>query len=49
MNSSDIEKIVRQVLQSMGEGASAPKAAAGVPATSRVAMLTQKEHFDIQE
>ena len=49
MNSSDIEKIVRQVLQSMGDGASAPKAAAGVPATSRVAMLTQKERFDIQE
>ena len=49
MNSSDIEKIVRQVLESMGSGNAAPKATAGVPATSRVAMLTQKERFDIQE
>ena len=48
MKSTDIERIVRQVLESMGsDGASAsPKA---VPATSRVAMLTKAEHFDIQE
>ncbi|MBE6548902.1 MAG: theronine dehydrogenase [Ruminococcaceae bacterium] len=50
MKSSDIEKIVRQVLESMGStSAPASAASASVPATSRVAMLTQKEHFDIQE
>ena len=50
MKSSDIEKIVRQVLESMGSApASASTASASVPATSRVAMLTQKERFDIQE
>lgn len=50
MKSSDIEKIVRQVLESMGSSAApASAASASVPATSRVAMLTQKEHFDIQE
>ena len=50
MKSTDIERIVRQVLESMG-GASAPtaKAAGPIPATSRVAMLTKAEHFDIQE
>ncbi len=50
MKSTDIEKIVRQVLESMGAGeASAPKAAGPIPATSRVAMLTKLEHFDLQE
>ena len=49
MNSNDIEKIVRQVLQSMGESAPARKSDAAIPATSRVAMLTKAEHFDIQE
>ena len=50
MKSTDIEKIVRQVLESMGSSvAPASAASASVPATSRVAMLTQKEHFDIQE
>ncbi len=50
MKSTDIEKIVRQVLESMGSSvAPTSTASASVPATSRVAMLTQKEHFDIQE
>ena len=50
MNSMDIEKIVRQVLESMGDSKAAPRASSGsIPATSRVAMLTDKEHFDIQE
>ena len=50
MKSTDIEKIVRQVLESMGS-ASAPaaKSAGPIPATSRVAMLTKAEHFDLQE
>jgi len=50
IRSADIEKIVRQVLESMGsETKSAPKASGVLPATSRVAMLTKTEHFDIQE
>ena len=50
IKSTDIEKIVRQVLESIGNnGAAAPKAAGPIPATSKVAMLTKKEHFDIQE
>ena len=50
IKSSDIEKIVRQVLENMGGAASAPAKAAGpIPATSKVAMLTKLENFDIQE
>ena len=56
MDANNIEQIVKQVLDSM-RGASAPAsapaaaapAAAGVPKTSRVAMLTNLENFDIQE
>lgn len=56
MDANNIEQIVKQVLDSM-RGASAPAsapaaaapAAAGVPKTSRVAMLTKLENFDIQE
>ena len=48
IRSTDIEKIVRQVLESMGNDTKT--AAAGpVPTKSRVAMLTQLEKFDIQE
>ena len=50
IKSTDIEKIVRQVLENLGGEGNAPRAAAGpVPAKSRVAMLTKAEHFDIQE
>ena len=50
MNSMDIEKIVRQVLENMGnQSAPASRGTGAIPATSRVAMLTEKEHFDIQE
>ena len=50
IKSADIEKIVRQVLESMGsEAKPAPKAAGPIPAKSRVAMLTKTERFDIQE
>ncbi len=51
-----IEAIVKEVLAGMKGnhtctcGKSAPKAAGGaIPKTSRVAMLTEKEHFEIQE
>ena len=49
IKSTDIEKIVRQVLESMGGDKPARAASAAVPATSRVAMLTKLENFDIQE
>ena len=49
IRSSDIEKIVRQVLESMGSETPANTSSASVPSTSRVAMLTKAEHFDIQE
>ena len=48
IRSTDIEKIVRQVLESMGNDTK-PAAAGPVPTKSRVAMLTQLEKFDIQE
>ena len=51
MNSASIEAIVRQVLASVN-GSSCASASCGskdVPATSRVAMLTKLEHFDIKE
>ncbi len=51
INSSNIEQIVRQVLDSMnGAPASAPAASAkSVPAKARVAMLTGLEKFELKE
>ncbi len=53
VNSSNIEEIVRQVLDNMKGAAPAPAAApaAGqsVPKTARVAMLTQLEKFELKE
>lgn len=51
MKSADIEKIVRQVLESMGSSAAPARttSSVSVPATGRVAMLTKLEHFDLQE
>lgn len=45
-----IEAIVREVIAGM-KGTSAPTASASgsIPKTSRVAMLTEKEHFEIKE
>ena len=51
----DVELIVRQILSEMGNGsapaaATAPKAAAGnIPATARVAMLTELGKFELKE
>ena len=42
IRSSDIEMIVKQVLESLGGNSAPARSAAAVPATSRVAMLTQK-------
>lgn len=52
IKSTDIERIVRQVLENIGTDA--PKSgsvgnAGNIPAKSRVAMLTKLEHFDIEE
>ena len=51
MDNSSIEAIVRQVLAGMTTGnASAPKAAAGpIPEKARVAMLVEKERFELKE
>ncbi len=50
INSQNVEQIVRQVLQEMGGQQGAPKRASGaVPEKSRVAMLTELEHYDIKE
>ena len=55
MNQVNVEQIVKQVLQGMRNQenkpaqASAPAAGNGIPKTSRVAMLTALEHYDIKE
>ena len=51
MNAANVEAIVRQVLQDMQDKSAPQGAAAGtsVPQTSRVAMLTKLEHYDIKE
>ena len=51
MDSHNIEAIVREVLAGMRSGstASAPRASAGVPDKARVAMLVEKERFELQE
>ncbi|MBR4073456.1 MAG: zinc-binding dehydrogenase [Clostridia bacterium] len=51
INSANIEEIVRQVLDSMnGKPAQTSSAAGGaIPATARVAMLTQLEKFELKE
>ena len=51
VNSKDIEQIVRQVIgQMQGTAAPAAKPAGGaIPKTSRVAMLTELENFEIKE
>ncbi len=52
MNNNDIEQIVKKVIADMqGTSVGAEKAAANgeIPKTSRVAMLTDLEHFDIKE
>lgn len=56
MDQSNIEEIVRQVLNSMGDGsvktASGSNASAvptSIPKTAHVAVLTALEHFDVKE
>ena len=55
MDNSNIEAIVRQVLAGMSTAnkasaaPAAPKAAAGaIPETARVAMLVEKERFELK-
>lgn len=50
INSSNIEQIVRQVLEGMnGKPASAPAVSGAIPSTAHVAMLTGLEKFEIKE
>ena len=52
VNSVNIEEIVKQVLAGMkdgSQGAIAPKTGKAVPKTSKAAMLTKLENFDIKE
>ena len=54
MNNINIEEIVKQVLSGMTGNApaaapAAPAASTGIPKTARVAMLTEKEHFELKE
>lgn len=50
INSSNIEQIVRQVLEGMnGKPSSAPTASGAIPSTAHVAMLTGLEKFEIKE
>ena len=52
INSEKIQQIVQQVLSEMGGAApkaAAPKASGPIPKTSRAAMLTKTEKFEIQE
>ena len=53
MNNVNIEEIVKQVLSGMTGNApaatAAPAASTGIPKTARVAVLTEKEHFELKE
>ena len=54
MNNVNIEEIVKQVLSGMtGNAPAAAPAAApagnAIPKTARVAMMTEKKHFELQE
>ena len=51
LNSSNIEEIVRQVLEGMkgGEAPAAPAATGSIPSTAHVAMLTEPGKFEIKE
>ncbi len=49
INSSNIEQIVRQVLDSMNGNPVAPQAQGAIPATAKVAMLTGLEKIEIKE
>ncbi len=53
ISSENVEKLVRQVLQELGNtnaaSCAAPKSCGSIPEKSRVAMLTSLEHYDIKE
>ena len=49
ISANQIEAIVRQVVASMGTGASAPKAAGNLPKVAKVAMLVGPKKIEIQE
>ena len=49
MNNNEIEQIVKKVIAGMQGTQTAKSASVDVPKTSRVAMLTALEHYDIKE
>ena len=49
LSSSQVESIVRQVLSEMSGTSSAPKAAAGIPATAKVATLVEPHNIVVKE
>ena len=49
LSQAKIQEIVQQVLNDMNGTSAAPKASGPIPKTSRVAMLTSLEHYDIKE
>ncbi|MBR0277749.1 MAG: zinc-binding dehydrogenase [Clostridia bacterium] len=49
INSQSIEQIVKQVMSELGNVQSMQKSGGNIPKTSRVAMLTKLEHYDIKE
>ncbi len=49
LSSSQVESIVRQVLSEMNGTASAPAAAAGIPATAKVATLVEPHNIVVKE
>ena len=49
INSSNIEQIVRQVLDGMNGATAKPAASKEIPSKARVAMLTQLEKFELKE
>ena len=51
MDTNNIEEIVRKILSDMGgkSSVSAPRSAGAIPEKARVAMLVEKERFELQE
>lgn len=49
ISASQVESIVRQILNGMGNGGSAATSGGALPKTAHVAMLTEKKHFEVKE
>lgn len=49
INASQVESIVRQILNGMGSTGTASASNGALPKTAHVAMLTEKKHFEVKE